>query len=175
MKTRPATEYVLLGSLFQGPKHGYEIMNFLEESLGHNWYVGTSQLYTVLKRLEKMGLVRGSVKHQETRPSKRIFSLTPKGREIFEQWTKLPSDHVRDMRIEFLAKLYFIKNYRMQWGRSLVEKQGELLQQRQSSLTAQKKKERDPYLRLICTFKLHTIKAWLTWLKKEAQHFVEGP
>jgi len=175
MKTRPATEYVLLGSLFQGPKHGYEIMNFLDQSLGGSWYVSTSQLYAVLKRLEKKGLVNSSIKHQETRPSKRIFSLTQKGKEVFEQWTKLPAEHVRDMRIEFLAKLYFIKSYRLQWGRSLVDKQAELLLQRQSSLTELKKKEKDPYLRLICTFKLHTVRAWLAWVKKEAKDFVEKP
>jgi len=172
MKTRPATEYVLLGALYPGPRHGYEIINFLGKSLGGSWYVSTSQLYTVLKRLEKMGLIKGSLKHQESRPSKRIFSVTEKGKEAFESWTRRPSEHVRDMRVEFVAKLYFVRNHGLPWGPELIEKQEKLLKERQLSLVSLRKKEKDPYLRLICTFKLHTVRAWLAWLKKEAREFV---
>jgi len=171
MKTRPATEYVLLGALYSGPMHGYEIINFLQKSLGGSWYVSTSQLYTVLKRLEKIGLIKGSLKHQESRPSKRIFSVTQKGKEAFESWTKRPCEHVRDMRVEFLTKLYFVRNHGLPWGKKLIDKQEELLRERQLSLVSLRKKEKDPYLRLICTFKLSTVRVWLTWLNKEARGF----
>jgi len=76
MKTEPSTEYVLLGTLFFGQKHGYEIMQFLESALESTWRVSTSQLYVLLKRLEGKGLLQSSVETQETRPSKRVFCLT---------------------------------------------------------------------------------------------------
>jgi len=34
MKDKPATEYALLGSLMSGPRHGYEILQFLETGIG---------------------------------------------------------------------------------------------------------------------------------------------
>ena len=172
MKTRPATEYVLLGSLYSGPRHGYEIINFLHDSLGQSWYVGTSQLYAVLKRLEKEGLVESRMEHQETRPSKRIFHLTDGGRQKFLEWVKSPSDHVRDMRVEFLAKLYFIREYGFDWGPELLALQADILKEKRSRLTSIKKREKDDYLRLVCTFKLATISAWLRWLEKEATTFI---
>ena len=74
MKTKPSTEYVLLGALFLGPKHGYEIMQFLDSTLQSTWQVSTSQLYALLKRLEHDGLLESNLERQETRPSKRVFS-----------------------------------------------------------------------------------------------------
>ncbi len=172
MKTRPATEYVLLGSLYSGPRHGYEIINFLRDSLGQSWYVGTSQLYAVLKRLDKEGLVDSRMEHQETRPSKRIFHLTEGGRDKFLQWVKSPSSHVRDMRVEFLAKLYFIKKYGLEWGPELLASQADILKEKRSRVASIKKKEKDEYLKLVCTFKLATISAWLNWLETEANAFI---
>ncbi len=172
MKTRPAAEYVLLGSLYSGPKHGYEIINFLRGSLGQSWYVGTSQLYAVLKRLEKERLVESWMEHQETRPSKRIFNLTNAGTKKFVQWIKSPSEHVRDMRVEFLAKLYFIKRYNFEWGAELLASQADILKEKRSALATLRKKEKDQYLRLVCSFKLATISAWLKWLEREAGNFI---
>jgi len=48
VKTKPSTEYALLGALMAGPKHGYEIMQFLSTALGSTWHIGTSQLYALL-------------------------------------------------------------------------------------------------------------------------------
>ena len=64
MKTKPSTEYVLLGSLFSGQKHGYEIMQFLESTLESTWRESTSQLYVLLKRLEREGFVHSSLEAQ---------------------------------------------------------------------------------------------------------------
>ncbi|MBW2616231.1 MAG: PadR family transcriptional regulator, partial [Deltaproteobacteria bacterium] len=57
MKTKPSTEYALLGALMSGSKHGYEILQFINTALGSTWYVGTSPLYVLLKRLERDGLL----------------------------------------------------------------------------------------------------------------------
>ena len=107
MKTKPSTDYILLGSLMDGPKHGYEIRQFMNETLDSTWFVGTSQLYLLLKKLEHAGLLRSSLKHQTTRPSKRIYCLTTEGQAAFTSWLYEPIEHVRDFRFEFLAKLFF--------------------------------------------------------------------
>ena len=44
---------------------------------------------------------------QETRPAKKVFSITDEGRLAFLVWVRSPVTNVRDIRLEFLAKLYF--------------------------------------------------------------------
>lgn len=172
MKTRPSAEYAVLGALASGPKHGYEILQLLEQSLGSTWYVGQSQLYSLLKRLERDGLVLSNVVSQEGRPSKRVFSLTPLGRDTFMRWVVTPTEHVRDLRIEFLAKLFFIHHLSLQGGDSLLEAQIGVLEQAKEKIIQRNLKETDPYEKLVLDFKLTTLEAWLGWLKGEASVFI---
>lgn len=173
MKDKPATKYVLLGALMSGPRHGYEILQFLETGLGPIWRVSTSQLYVLLKRLDKEGLVSSSLEIQDTRPSKRVFSIMPPGKKRFLKWLKSPTDHVRDLRIEFLAKLFFLHNLALPGGNALVNVQIALLEQVKEGLTARRKAEKDDYNRLVYGFRISTLTGWLNWLKKEAIPFVE--
>ncbi|MCF8146651.1 MAG: PadR family transcriptional regulator [Deltaproteobacteria bacterium] len=155
-----------------GPRHGYEILQFLEQGLGPAWSVSTSQLYVLLKRLEKEGWVGSSLEIQDTRPSKRVFSITPAGEIKFLEWLKSPTDHVRDLRIEFLAKLFFFHSLGLQGGDALVDAQIGLLEQVKSGLMAKRRRERDDYKRLVYGFRISTLTGWLNWLKEEAVSFV---
>ncbi|MFO7984721.1 MAG: helix-turn-helix transcriptional regulator [Desulfatiglandaceae bacterium] len=173
MKDKPATEYALLGVLMSGPKHGYEILHSLETGVGPAWSVSTSQLYVLLKRLEKEGLVTSTLQTQDARPSKRVFSLLPAAEEKFLSWLKRPTDHVRDLRIEFLAKLFFFRNLGLQGGKALVEAQIGLLEQVKEGFRAKKRAEKDDYNRLVYGFRISTLTGWLNWLKEDAISFVE--
>ncbi|MBW1682335.1 MAG: PadR family transcriptional regulator [Deltaproteobacteria bacterium] len=173
MKTRPASEYAVLGALMSGPKHGYEILQFLDSSLAVTWYVGTSQLYSLLKRLERDGLVISSLETQATRPSKRVFSLTRQGEEAFDHWLHHPTEHVRDLRIEFLAKLFFFHRLSLKGGRELLAAQVEVLERIRERIKERRQEEKDPYNNLVLGFKMTTLEAWLQWLVKEASSFLE--
>jgi PadR family transcriptional regulator AphA len=172
MKDKPATEYALLGSLMSAPRHGYEILQFLESGLGPAWRVSTSQLYALLKRLDNEGLVNSTLEAQDTRPSKRVFAIMPAGRERFLKWLKSPTDHARDLRIEFLAKLYFFRHLGLDGGDELLNSQAAILERLQKRLTDKKKAEEDDYNRLVYGFKISTLKGWRDWLKKEAAFFL---
>jgi len=172
MKDKPATEYALLGVLMSGPKHGYEILQLLETWLGPAWSVSTSQLYVLLKRLEKEGSVNSTLQTQDTRPSKRVFSLRPTAEKKFLDWLKSPTEHVRDLRIEFLAKLFFFRNLGLEGGDALVSAQIALLKQVKEGLMAKRRTERDDYKRLVYGFRVSTLAGWLNWLKREAISFV---
>lgn len=172
MKDKPATEYALLGVLMGGPRHGYEILQSLESGLGPAWSVSTSQLYVLLKRLEKEGWVSSTFQPQETRPSKRVFSLMPQGEARFLEWLNNPTDHVRDLRIEFLAKLFFFRELNLQGGRRLVDAQISVLNETRETLLTKRRSEQDAYKRLVYGFRISTLKAWLAWLKQEATPFV---
>ena len=127
MPTRPSTEYILLGTLMSGPRHGYEIMRFINTAFESIWHVGTSQLYALLKRLEWEGLVISSLKTQEDRPSKRVFFLSRAGEKSFLVWLNCPTESVRDLRTEFLAKLFFFKHLCLNGGDNLLTMQLKIL------------------------------------------------
>ena len=155
-----------------GPRHGYEILQFMDKSLGASWYVGTSHLYNLLKRLERDGLVVSRIKPQETRPSKRIFSLTQEGEKAFVEWVQSPTDRARDLRIEFLGKLFFIKYLSLDVGAELVAAQVQVLKRTKERLQARHHNEKDDYNALVYGFKLATVEAWIKWMEREATNFV---
>lgn len=171
MKTRPATEYTLLGAMMSGPRHGYEILRFLNTSLDSTWHVSTSQLYSLLKKLERRGLLESLLETQETRPSKRVFSLTSKGEQTFLEWLHRPTQHVRDVRMEFLAKLFFFRRLSLEGCGPLIEAQIQVLQKIREKIKGRLRNEEDPYEKLVLGFKKATLEAWLHWLDHEAAPF----
>ena len=172
MKTGTSTEYVLLGALMSGPKHGYEMMQFLEAGLEPTWRVGTSQLYALLKRLEQKGHLQSNLETQDTRPSRRIFTLTETGKKTFLDWLKTPTIHVRHFRLEFISKLFFFHNLSLKGGSDLVEAQIQVLRKQQERIRKQEQAEKDRFRTLVYGFKLLTVEGYLKWLSKQAKTFV---
>jgi len=174
MKTKPSTEYALLGALMSGSKHGYEILQFINTALGSTWYVGTSPLYVLLKRLERDGLLHSSVETQDTRPSKRVFKLTSKGKKVFLNWLHSPTEHVRDLRIEFLGKIFFFQYLSLDGGSELIKNQVQVLKQIKKRIEQRKTKEKDAFKKLVFESKMATVEAWLQWLIKHATPFIQS-
>ncbi len=113
MKTTITTsltiEHALLGFVYDQPSYGYEIYQqlTLPAGLWQVWRMKQSQLYALLAKLEEEGYLTATLQPQEARPPRKIYSLTETGRASFEQWLTRPVVHGRQMRLEFLAKLYF--------------------------------------------------------------------
>lgn len=173
MKTKPSSEYALLGALMPGAKHGYEILKFLEESLSDFWSISSSQLYLLLKKLESRGLVASAVQPQESRPSKRMFTLTDAGRLKFLEWVQGPVKHVRDLRIEFLAKLFFYEYLALPDGLALLKAQRDILTGARERIEGKQDREADRFQQTMLDFKLRTLDAWIGWLDGPAVSFIE--
>ena len=70
---------VLLSALQEGPAHGYEIMQRLENRSGGIWRPSPGSVYPTLQMLEDEGLVRS-----EQRDGTRVYELTEAGRKEAE-------------------------------------------------------------------------------------------
>jgi PadR family transcriptional regulator AphA len=105
------TEYALLGLLLDGPKHGYELARRFapETALGEICHLEMSMLYALLKKQEKVEHIEAELESQGARPPKRIFHLTPIGRAAFMEWVRTPVGRTREIRLDFLVKLYFAR------------------------------------------------------------------
>jgi len=65
----------LLAVLAEGPGHGYDLMQTLEDKTGGAWRPSPGSVYPTLQLLEDEGLVRST-----ERDGKRVFEITEAGR-----------------------------------------------------------------------------------------------
>jgi len=173
MKTTPSTQYAILGVLMSGPKHGYEILQFLVTHLGSAWHISSSQLYLLLRKLEAERLLKSNVETQENRPAKRVFLLTSTGREKFSGWIHGPTEHVRDLRIEFMARLFFFNSLSLQGGKELIDTQIKILKQIGEKIRQKQERENSSFNKLVLGFKTATVDAWIEWLANKARPFID--
>ncbi len=96
---------VLLALLAKESAHGYELKQALERTFGSAYPPpNIGQIYVTLGRLQKDGLVRVDDVAQTSRPNKRVYELTPAGREALVAWIDEPGEGPR-VRSEFFLKL----------------------------------------------------------------------
>jgi DNA-binding PadR family transcriptional regulator len=173
IKPKNPTEYVVLGALMSGPRHGYEIMQFLGTALDATWRISTSQLYVLLKRLEQEALLESRRESQASRPSKRVVELTGAGTNIFLDWVSAPVEHVRDFRMEFLCKMFFFDHLSMPGAEDLVEKQILVFEGLLEKIRNSRNKNDDGFIKLVYGFKIRNIECLVSWLVQEARPYVE--
>ncbi|MBI5251408.1 MAG: PadR family transcriptional regulator [Desulfomonile tiedjei] len=165
LKDRNPAEYPILGILARGPAHGYEISLRLNEEIGSIWRLGKSNTYALLGRLERDGLVSHERVGQENLPAKNIFNLTPKGMEVYKEWINKPVWHIRDMRLEFLTKLWCAQQLGHQFERSLISEQLDVCREKTHRLEAQVASCRNEIEFRSLSFRLTMIRATVAWLE----------
>ena len=104
-----SVEYALLGLLEDTPAHPYEVHQRLIKAspLSHVWRIKRGHTYALLGRLEEEGLLTSWLESQDAKPPRKMLALTREGRETFTRWMYEPVRKPREMRLTFLAKLYF--------------------------------------------------------------------
>ncbi len=105
-------EMALLGLLYAGPGHGYDLHRKVLADLGQVWHLSQSQAYAILKRLETRGDLQGEEMPQPRLPARQWLRLTGQGRLRFLDWLENPSGgSARAIRMEFITRLYFLARY----------------------------------------------------------------
>ena len=82
---RGDTRFALLSALTEGPGHGYELIQRLEERTGGRWKPSPGSVYPTLQLLEETGLVRS-----EQRDDKRVYEITEAGQAALAERTDEP-------------------------------------------------------------------------------------
>lgn len=130
MEISEPAEYALLGLLWNGPRHGYELHRAFaaDQELGAICRLEQSQLYAFLKKLEHLGYLESTLEPQEGRPPRRVVGLTKTGRNTFRQWIEAPVPRPREVRLLFLIKLYFARAFGVETIHALITRQIEACQ-----------------------------------------------
>ena len=100
------TEYAILGMLAMEPMSGYDMKQFVSETIHYFWQQSYGQIYPTLKNLRERKLVTRKVEHHKGRPDRHVYSITATGRKLLEEWLREETDP-EPTRIELLLKLFF--------------------------------------------------------------------
>lgn len=124
MQISEPAEYSILGLLKSQPMYGYEMFQQFENgTLGQILRLEMSQMYSFLKKLEKLGYIETTLETQGTRPPRKIHSLTQSGDVVLQEWLVQPVEKPRDIRLIFLLKLYFTQKFLPQQMDNLIQQE----------------------------------------------------
>ncbi|HEY4938470.1 MAG TPA: PadR family transcriptional regulator [Actinomycetota bacterium] len=86
-KDLPSTAYAILGLLTWGEMSGYDLGKLIEGSIAHFFFKpAKSQIYAELRRLVGRGFATERDVAQDSRPDKRLYAVTPDGRQALRRW-----------------------------------------------------------------------------------------
>ncbi len=96
---------VILVALADEDRSGYEITKDFETVLGYFWSASHQQVYRELKKMDEEGLVACRVEPQGSKPDRKLYSITDRGREDLLAWLQAPPAHP-PVRSPLLVKVY---------------------------------------------------------------------
>lgn len=165
---RPISDEVILGLLKAQPAHGYELLERFKSrsQLGHSWRMSTSQLYAVLKRLERGGAITGREVTVHNAPPRIEYKITPQGDQQLESWLfdPQPSASVHRIRVLFLSRIY-IANLLNIPLEPIVEAQIVSCQMQRERFVTQKQSYLSEIELLTLEFIITQLDAAINWLK----------
>jgi len=102
-------EYAVLG-LLRRPMHGYQVARELAggSGLGLVCPLRMSNVYFLLGNLQERGLVEVEGREEDRYPPRVLLRTTAAGRRAFDAWLREPVTRLRQVRLDFLAKLFFL-------------------------------------------------------------------
>lgn len=169
MATRLTIEHALLGFVAERPSYGYEIYQQLSAP-SELWQVlrmKQSQLYALLTKLENAGYLSATLQAQETRPPRKVYALTERGRAVYDGWLTAAVPHGRQMRLDFLTKLYFAHRQHPDRVYELIDAQTRACQEWLAELQANASDSAEPpfFPFAVQQFRLQQVESFLTWLE----------
>jgi PadR family transcriptional regulator, regulatory protein AphA len=185
--------YGILGLLaLWGPLSGYDLKHLCDHILAPMWGAAQSQIYKELRRMKELGWVEMEREEQESRPDRKVYSITEKGQTALRKWQAQPPD-VFQIRDELLLKVLLgtfaspgdlaqnlrtsIANHEM---RLFAYRQNALFLPARGAFRQENKRpnpyaaesQEDPYFSLIARFAIEFEKTYIRWLY-EALEVVE--
>jgi PadR family transcriptional regulator AphA len=107
--TLSAPEHAVLG-LLRRPMHGYQVARKMAggSGLGLVCPLGMSNVYFLLGTLQERGLVEVEERQEERYPPRVLLRATAAGHRAFDGWLREPVTRLRQVRLDFLVKLFFL-------------------------------------------------------------------
>jgi PadR family transcriptional regulator AphA len=108
----PALSYALLGLLQMKPASGYDLRKIFASTSMKTYSDSPGAIYPALNRLEKQGLIRGTIEQGSGMRRRQIFRVSAKGLAELQRWITHPitrEDLVRGQQ-EIMLRFAFSEN-----------------------------------------------------------------
>jgi DNA-binding PadR family transcriptional regulator len=166
---RPVPDEVILGLLKAQPTHGYELLEVFRSNsqLGWIWTMSTSQLYAVLKRLERDGAIKGSEIVAPNAPPRVEYEITPHGETQLNAWLyeSDPSPSIHRMRVLFLSRIFIANLLGTSYG-EIVNVQIMACETQKKLFKARSCQEGSEIEKLTINFVIGQLESAVLWLKE---------
>ncbi len=172
----PTAAHAILGllELDDGSSHGYDLARHFgdDQPLAQVIHLEPAMLYHHLKRLARAGWATANIEPQGTRPARQVYQITAAGRAELRRWLAEPVAHTREIRLEFLVKLYLAERLDPDLAARLLANQRETCRRLEDSLVAQLAALADPamespdraFARRVLALRLAQTRAAAAWL-----------
>lgn len=80
--------HAILGMLSYEPMTGYDLKKIMQESPFMYWSGNNNQIYKALVELLREGYVTSEIYHQDSSPSKKVYTITDDGLAELKRWTQ---------------------------------------------------------------------------------------
>jgi DNA-binding PadR family transcriptional regulator len=97
--------FAILELLSHKPLSGYELKKRFNGSIVFFWRASHSQIYPELRNMEAEGLIVGSRISHESRPTKKVYAITAKGRDALVRWVAEPAG-LQSVKDEMMLKCF---------------------------------------------------------------------
>lgn len=174
-------EHALLGLLVQagGTAHGYDLARKFRrgEPLGDVIHLEQAMLYKHLKKLARLGWITTSMQDQSPRPPRQVCHLTPAGEFELQRWLAEPVVRTREIRLEFLVKLFFAWQLDPAIAHQLAHEQREVMLRLAGSISGQIEKhtselaepDDEEFGKMVLQLRLEQTISAAVWLERVAQ------
>jgi DNA-binding PadR family transcriptional regulator len=153
----------VLGLVVDKPGHGYELANRLRLRLGPGWSISAADIYPVLTRLERAGLVTPTYDAlgPGQRQAKVVYHATDAGVEAFDRWMRSSSEQP-PIRNELMVKIAVARHGDLPYMlRLLDDAERDLLELLESSDDDELAPPEDSWLRHVVDIeRYHTYAHW---------------
>lgn len=160
---------IILGLLAAQARHGYQLLDCFHDShqLGRVWNLSTSQVYNVLKRLERQSLIVGHEIPSANSPPRTVYALTEAGQQRLMAWLydPAPSASIRRVRVEFLSRLFTARELNRPTA-EIVRRQQQACQRERERLLIERQAASPGMETLTIDFVIEQLDAVLRWIAR---------
>ena len=160
-------DYAILGCLAVAPRHGYELAGYFAPGgeLAPICTLGLSHLYALLHALADLGYVHAEQSAISGGPPRKVFRLTEAGVAAFQVWVDRPVQRIRQVRTDFLLKLYFSQQLPGHDTAALLDRQIATSQSYRAELrAAESGVPPDGFAALVLSSRVNAAEATIAWL-----------
>jgi len=173
-----SVRYAILGLLHYRNMHGYEIKRHIERHFGHMWTINYGQIYPNLKSMVEEGhITLADVTPSERGgPHRKLYAVTPAGREEFGRWLEKEEDSRMFLRDPFLMRFIFFGFGDREKALSIIDSQIRVYEdqlRRRRELLA-RWQEQGQYVRLVAELGEEFNTMYVKWLKRARREVLEG-